>query len=67
MPMSPQHTTPSTWQDSLLVANEATRQRVAAAVNHSAERLAELFYAELLSDAEASKLLDHAIVNTLTP
>lgn len=64
MPMSPQHTTPSTWQDSLLVANEATRQRVAAAVNHSAERLAELFYAELLSDAEASKLLDHAIVNT---
>lgn len=64
MPMSPQHTTPAAWQDTLLVASEDTRQRIAKAVDDSAERLAGLFYSELLADSEASKLLDHAVVNT---
>ncbi|MDE2396649.1 MAG: GGDEF domain-containing protein [Burkholderiales bacterium] len=51
------------WTEYLAGVEPHIRERVAATVERLAPDLAEAFYSEMLTDADASKFLDHAIVD----
>lgn len=51
------------WQEIQAMASPLTRSQVRVAVHRHAESLAAHFYAAMMSDPQAGRLLDHAIVN----